>query len=593
MRSFSHNKKHINHLLRTAFLSIGAWVLIFGVAVTGSYAQSVTLAWDSNAEPDLAGYIVYYGTASRNYPNSVDVGMVNSHEVTNLMAGQTYYFAVTAYDSQRNESAFSNEIPHSIPAVDSDGDGLSDQDEIAVHGTDPNLADTDGDGLSDGAEVTFYGTDPLSADSDGDTLSDADEINSHGTNPNLADSDQDGLSDPDEINTHQTNPNQADTDQDGLTDGSEITVHGTDPRNADTDQDGLNDGYEVSNGLDPLVDQNAPPPNEQPARPALLLPSNGQSNVSQLPVLQTAEFVDPDGDAHAETRWQISTDSNFGHIVFNLRTSRYLTALPVPEALLDINTTYFWRVRFYDTHNAASEWAVRFAFTTVPTSMTDPDQDGVPDGYEVDASVDLDGDGVPDIQQPTLLCANTTGGDKQIGLGPDSNVRSINVFMPMDAGNIADQAGRPNGMPYGVVSFRIEVNQPGDTAYVSIYLSEPAPADARWVKYDLANGWYDFTSHATFSPDRRQVTLRLTDGGPGDGDGAINGVILDPSGLASASAGGGAVEEVFKACFITAATAGESGRSVTGAALLLIGLGLLSLVCSLFELCRRRRTGNT
>jgi fibronectin type 3 domain-containing protein len=115
MRSFSHKKKQINHLLRTAFLSIGALVLICGLTVTGSYAQSVTLAWDTNTEPDLAGYIVYYGTTSRNYPNSVDVGLVNSHEVTDLMAGQTYYFAVTAYDTSGNESEVSNEASKEMP----------------------------------------------------------------------------------------------------------------------------------------------------------------------------------------------------------------------------------------------------------------------------------------------------------------------------------------------------------------------------------------------------------------------------------------------------------------------------------------------
>ncbi len=567
--------------------------MVFVFAATGSQAANVTLAWDSNAEPDLAGYIVYFGTVSRNYPTSVDVGKVNSYEVTNLAAGQTYYFAVTAYDSQGNESAYSNEIPHAIPAVDTDGDGLSDPDEVGIYGTDPNLADTDGDGLSDGQEVTLFGTNALSVDTDGDGLDDAAEINNHGTNPNLADSDQDGLSDPDEINTHQTNPNLADTDQDGLSDNNEISIHGTDPNNADTDQDGLGDGYEVSNGLDPLVDQNAPPVNNDPIKPVLLLPGNGQNNVSQLPVLQTEDFADPDSDGHAATRWQISSDGNFSNIVYNLMTSRYLTALPVPEALLDINTTYYWRVRFFDTRSAASAWADPFAFTTVPTSMVDQDQDGVPDDNEVDASADVDGDGVPDIQQPNLLCANTTDGDKQIGLAPDTNVKKINVLMPMNANAMADQQGRPTSMPYGVLSFRIEVDQPGDTAYLTIHLSEAAPDDYRWYKYDLANGWYDYTNNVTFGPERKKITLRLTDGGLGDGDGAVNGVILDPSGLASASTGGGIEEEIFKACFVSAATADHPGQTVTGSALLLIGLGLLSLVCSIFELCRRRRNCNS
>ncbi len=46
------------------------------------------------------------------------------------------------------------------PTGDSDGDGLSDADEIAIHGTNPQLADTDGDGSGDGSEVRA-GTDPL------------------------------------------------------------------------------------------------------------------------------------------------------------------------------------------------------------------------------------------------------------------------------------------------------------------------------------------------------------------------------------------------------------------------------------------------
>lgn len=577
--------------IRVGLITAGTWLMILAFAVPGSQAANVTLAWDANAEPDLAGYILYYGTASRNYPNSVDVGNTNSHELTNLTAGQTYYFAVTAYDSQGNESAYSNEISHTIPAVDSDGDGLSDQDEVGIYGTDPNLADTDGDGLSDGDEVILFGTNPNSVDSDQDGLSDAAEINTHGTNPNLADSDQDGLSDPQEINTYGTNPNQADTDQDGLNDHSEVTVHGTDPKNADTDQDGLSDGYEVSQGLDPLVDQNAPPANNEPFKPVLLLPANGQNSVSQIPVLQTDSFADPDSDAHAATRWQISTDSNFGYIVFDLKSSKYLTTLPVPEALLDIGTTYYWRARFFDERNAASEWADPFSFTTVQNSMTDQDQDGVPDANEVDASVDLDGNGVPDIQQPTLLSATTTAGDKQISLAPGSNVREIKVIVPLDADAMADQQGRPANLPYGMISFRVEVDQPGDTAYVTVYLSEAAPEDARWYKHDLANGWYDYTNYVTFSPDRKQVTVRLTDGGLGDGDGAVNGVILDPSGPADAF--GGLEEEVFKSCFVSVATAAHPGRAFTGAGILLIGLGLLSLVRSLFELCRRRRNSTT
>ncbi len=59
--------------------------------------------------------------------------------------------------------------------VDSDGDGLSDQEE-AQYNTNPTLADSDRDGLFDREEVITWKTDPLNADSDGDSYSDGDEV---------------------------------------------------------------------------------------------------------------------------------------------------------------------------------------------------------------------------------------------------------------------------------------------------------------------------------------------------------------------------------------------------------------------------------
>lgn len=74
------------------------------------------------------------------------------------------------------------------------------------------IADTDGDGLTDGEEVNTYGTNPNNADSDADGLSDGDEVNTYGTDPNDTDSDNDGLSDFEEVITYQTNPNDIDSD---------------------------------------------------------------------------------------------------------------------------------------------------------------------------------------------------------------------------------------------------------------------------------------------------------------------------------------------------------------------------------------------
>lgn len=65
--------------------------------------------------------------------------------------------------------------------LDSDGDGLTDEDEAGL-GTEPLTADTDGDGLLDNEEVRIYKSDPLNSDTDDDSFKDGDEVKA-GYNP--------------------------------------------------------------------------------------------------------------------------------------------------------------------------------------------------------------------------------------------------------------------------------------------------------------------------------------------------------------------------------------------------------------------------
>jgi len=64
---------------------------------------------------------------------------------------------------------------------DSDQDGIADEEEVLVTGTDPNNADSDGDGLVDGVEVTNR-MNPLDNDMDKDGVSDGQEVD-QGTDP--------------------------------------------------------------------------------------------------------------------------------------------------------------------------------------------------------------------------------------------------------------------------------------------------------------------------------------------------------------------------------------------------------------------------
>lgn len=150
---------------------------------------------------------------------------------------------------------------------DPDGDGLTNYREIVELGSNPALSNTDGDSADDGddafpldpaetLDTDSDGTgDNADPDDDGDGLSDADELVLHGTNPKRRDSDGDGLDDKDELQVHFTNPLDPDWDDDGLSDGAEFLVHHTGIKSPDSDGDGFLDGYEVLTGklpLDPL-----------------------------------------------------------------------------------------------------------------------------------------------------------------------------------------------------------------------------------------------------------------------------------------------------------------------------------------------------
>lgn len=74
-------------------------------------------------------------------------------------------------------------IPEAPPVgpIDTDGDGLSDEEETAM-GTKIDEPDSDSDGLFDFEEVKTYQTDPNNVDTDGDTYNDGTEVR-NGYNP--------------------------------------------------------------------------------------------------------------------------------------------------------------------------------------------------------------------------------------------------------------------------------------------------------------------------------------------------------------------------------------------------------------------------
>ncbi|MBA7521461.1 hypothetical protein ES705_13568 [subsurface metagenome] len=91
-----------------------------------------------------------------------------------------YYCVIDNAGNSRNGTTILYLV---TPNSDVDTDGLTYTEEL-VYNTDPFNYDTDGDKLSDGEEVNIYRTNPLSRDTDGDGYSDYDEIFIFMTDPN-------------------------------------------------------------------------------------------------------------------------------------------------------------------------------------------------------------------------------------------------------------------------------------------------------------------------------------------------------------------------------------------------------------------------
>jgi len=103
-------------LLRSLLVLLAYLSLAF--AATPAQAAQVQLGWNAPVQANgtvTAGYKLYYGSQSGQYQTIVPVGLTTTYSVTNLSAGQTYYFAVKDYDSTGKESTFSNEVIVTLP----------------------------------------------------------------------------------------------------------------------------------------------------------------------------------------------------------------------------------------------------------------------------------------------------------------------------------------------------------------------------------------------------------------------------------------------------------------------------------------------
>ncbi len=494
---------------------------------TGCDGRLIHITWEETDGPDIY-YVVLDTNGNTIVSNTALTTGGTANPITNWSMPNLYVdddgAAHVVWSDDRNEF---NEVYYTtyLPP-DMDSDGVCDDCDNCPYTANTDQADTDSDGTGDACDNCLSTANADQADTDSDGTGDA------------CDSDADGDEIPDDwemqIVTYDTE--------------DDINSIGDVLPNDDFDGDGVSNIDEYNAGWNPTQ--------TQVDQPLLSLPIDNATDVSLTPELETEPYSDPDpDDIHIESRWQVSTVSDFSDdskTALDVTSDVYLTWLPVPDAILKVDTTYYWRVKFYDDQGGESIWADPFSSTTIPASDSqDTDQNGIPDDQEND-TVDMDGDGNPDIGQTDIMSVNTVVGDGQVGVKASTNVTSIDTLKSVDPDDIPDTDGKPEDLPLGLIIFTVQVANVGDTVEVTIYLSEAMESGATWYKYDTINGWQDYSEHATFSADGTSVTLELKDGGFGDADGAANGVIVHLSGPSSTptSAGGGG-------CFIATAAYGS------------------------------------
>jgi|GEM_PF-589804 len=579
-------KSRFARLLPKRLVVLVALILVILPGIPNAYSAQITLAWSPNDEPDLAGYRLFCREEGHSYNYDVPIWEGDKNEtsctVYDLDEDISYCFVVRAFDTSGNESGNSNQAcwQSSPPPTTLESLSISGPDSVSEGSTASYAATARfSDGSSQPAtNSSDWSENSLYASITGSGVLTTSLVPSEQTVTITASYTFDGVSKTAFVvvtilPTSTTLESLSISGPDSVSEGSTASYAATARFSDGSSQPATNSSDWSENSLyasitgsgvlttslvpseqtvtitasytfanvtrtaqKTMTITDIPESNRPPQQPIIISPYHGQANVSITPELYTGQFFDPDGDPHGRTIWQISSKENDfseAFLVFAVDSDSHLTSLIVPRAVLDEETAYYWRIRFYDNRNSASEWSDIYSFTTLFTGNDVDPKNGIPDEQEVDTTVDLDGNGTPDVNQDDIKCVNTVVGDGQIGVKADPSVVSIEAVKSIDPETLSHTAEMPDEMPLGVISFKLRVLNPGDSAEVTVYLSEAAPDGAQWYKYDSVNGWqaHQLTILSVFSSDRKSVTLLLEDGDYGDADGVQNCIIVDPGGI--------------------------------------------------------------
>jgi hypothetical protein len=522
---FLHDSKKSKRLFSSHFFLfvLGLIALLWALShTTFALAADITLAWDANTG-SVDGYRVYCREQAEEYNYSQPdwEGSSTTCTIYGLDDSTTYYFVVRTFN-EFGESGDSNEAIYSpsSPTISLDRSNLS------------NSCTEGSNASSQSFEIWNSGGGTLTY-----SLSNDETWLSCSPNSGTSPGEHDNIT--------------VDYSTSSLPPGNySATISITAEGAGNSPQE-----IEVSLGIS---ESNLPP-----SRPVITSPYPGEGECELLLPITTEPFSDPDGDSHSESRWQVSTENNFSNpslLVLDLTSSEHLTVLHMPHNVLSPANTYYVRVQFYDSYNEASDWSDTVDFTTA-VSNNNFNGDGIPDDQAVDTTVDLNQDGIPDNDQPDVIkSVQSIDGTFNVGVCKVSaSISAIETVEMVDPSTISDNTNRPDAFTFGIITYRLRVNQPGDTATVRIYFSENISNTQTYFKYDTINGWQDYWEHTTFNDDGRSITLEIKDGDHGDSDGLTNGIIVDPGALSeevSGGSAGGSGGSSSGSCFISTATSG-------------------------------------
>jgi len=120
--------------------------------------------------------------------------------------------------------------------------------------------------------------------------------------------------------------------------------------------------------------------NLPPVPPDAVSPVGGTVNPGTV-VLRASAFLDPDGDGHLESHWQVTTtagdysapvvdawgnDTRFENIFKDVDTQAGVDITAYTANLFSADTPYYWRVRYRDEHLEWSDWSEEASFSTGP-----------------------------------------------------------------------------------------------------------------------------------------------------------------------------------------------------------------------------------